>query len=108
MSKTYSTPLSKTQILNAIAEDTDIARKDVARVMDSLAGVIEDHLRPGAAGVFKLPGLLKISVVDKPAAPARFGVPHPFRPGETMDVAAKPASRRVKVAAMKNLKTMAG
>ncbi|MDP6391438.1 MAG: HU family DNA-binding protein [Arenicellales bacterium] len=108
MSKFYSAPLSKTQILNAIAEDTEIARKDVAKVMDSLSSVIEGHLKPGAAGVFKMPGLLKISVVDKPATPARWGVPNPFRPGETMDVAAKPASRRVKVAAMKNLKTMAG
>ena len=54
-----------------------------------------------------MPGLFKISVVDKPAQPARYGVPNPFRPGETMDVAAKPASRRVKVLALKNLKDMA-
>ena len=31
----------------------------------------------------------------------------PLRAGETMDVAAKPASRRVKILALKNLKDMA-
>jgi hypothetical protein len=95
---TYSSPLSKTELLNTIAEQSGC---------DSLATVIGGHLAPGAAGVFKMPGLFKISVVDKPAQPARYGVPNPFRPGETMDVAAKPASRRVKVLALKNLKDMA-
>ncbi|MDP7616617.1 MAG: HU family DNA-binding protein [Arenicellales bacterium] len=108
MSNFYSAPLSKTQMLNAISEQSGLSRKDVTAVMDSLSSVIEGHLKPGAAGVFKMPGLMKISVVDKPATPPRWGVPNPFRPGETMDVAAKPASRRVKVSAMKNLKAMAG
>ena len=84
MSNTYSTPLSKSQMLNAISEQSGLSRKDVSAVMDSLSNVIEGHLKPGAAGVFKLPGLMKISVVDKPATPPRFGVPNPFRPGETM------------------------
>jgi len=92
MSNFYSAPLSKTQMLNAISEQTSLSRKDVTAVMDSLSSVIEGHLRPGAAGVFKMPGLMKISVVDKPAAPARYGVPNPFQPGTTMNVAAKPAS----------------
>ena len=94
--------------MNAITVKYGLSRKDVTAVMDSLSSVIEGHLKPGAAGVFKMPGLMKISVVDKPATPPRWGVPNPFRPGETMDVAAKPASRRVKVSAMKNLKAMAG
>ena len=103
----YSSPLSKTDLMNAIAEDTGMQRKDVKAMLDSLSGVIAGHMAPGAAGVFKMPGLLKISVVDKPATDARYGVANPFRPGETMDVAAKPASRRVKILALKNLKDMA-
>lgn len=103
----YSSPLSKTDLMNAIAEDTGMQRKDVKAVLDSLSGVIAGHMAPGAAGVFKMPGLFKISVVDKPATEARYNVPNPFRPGETMNVAAKPASRRVKVLALKNLKDMA-
>ena len=103
----YSSPLSKTDLMNAIAEDTGMQRKDVKAVLDSLSGVIAGHMAPGAAGVFKMPGLFKISVVYKPATEARYGVANPFRPGETMDVAAKPASRRVKILALKNLKDMA-
>ncbi len=103
----YSSPLSKTDLMNAIAEDTGMQRKDVKAVLDSLSGVIAGHMAPGAAGVFKMPGLFKISVVDKPATEARSNVANPFRPGETMDVAAKPASRRVKILALKNLKDMA-
>ena len=103
----YSSPLSKTDLMNAIAEDTGMQRKDVKAVLDSLSGVIAGHMAPGAAGVFKMPGLFKISVVDKPATEAHSGVANPFRPGETMDVAAKPASRRVKILALKNLKDMA-
>jgi hypothetical protein len=34
-------------------------------------------------------------------------VPNPFRPGELMDVAAKPATTRVKVLPLKKMKEMA-
>jgi hypothetical protein len=51
--------------------------------------------------------LVKIRVVHKPATPARKGVPNPFKPGELMDVPAKPARRQVKVQALKALKDVA-
>ena len=41
------------------------------------------------------------------ARKAQKGVPNPFRPGETMDVAARPASVQVKVRPLKKLKDMA-
>ena len=44
--------------------------------------------------------------VSKPARPAKKNVPNPFRPGEMMDVAAKPASSVVKVRPLKALKEM--
>ena len=37
---------------------------------------------------------------------ARKGVPNPFKPGELMDIPAKPASTKIKVRALKNLKAM--
>ena len=49
---------------------------------------------------------MKIKRVQKDATPAKFGVPNPFRPGETMDVAAKPAKNIVKVQPLKALKEM--
>ena len=41
------------------------------------------------------------------AKKARKNVPNPFKPGEFMDVAAKPASTSVKVLPLKRLKDMA-
>ena len=71
---------------------------------DELKDLIERHVKKGSTGEFTLPGLLKIKTVKKPARKARKGVPNPFRPGEVMDVAAKPASTKVKVLPLKALK----
>ena len=100
--------MTKTQLLNELAENTGLAKKDVAAVLDELAVQVERHIKKGAVGQFTLPGLLKIKTVKKPARKAQKGVPNPFRPGETMDVAAKPASVQVKALALKKLKDMAG
>ena len=98
---------TKTQILNEIAENTGLTKKEVSAVLDELGIVIERHVKKRAVGEFTLPGLLKIKTVKKPAQKARKNVPNPFRPGETMDVAAKPASTKVKVLPLKKLKDMA-
>ena len=70
-------------------------------------GLIERHVQKGAVGACTIPGLMKIKVMKKPAQRARKNVPNPFRPGETMDVQAKPASTSVKVLPLKKLKDMA-
>ncbi|MAR00839.1 MAG: DNA-binding protein [Oceanospirillaceae bacterium] len=98
---------TKTQIVNEIAENTGLTKKEVSAVLDELGIVIERHIKKRAVGEFTLPGLLKIKTVKKAATKAKKGVPNPFRPGETMDVAAKPASTRVKVLPLKKLKDMA-
>lgn len=102
-----SAKMSKATILNEIAGTTGLARKDVASVMAELETIIERHLKKRAVGEFALPGLLKIKTVKKPAQRAKKGVPNPFKPGETMDVAAKPASVRVRITPLKKLKDMA-
>lgn len=99
--------MTKTAILNEIAGNTGLTRKQVTDVMGELESVISRHVAKRAIGEFTLPGLLKIKTVKKPAQKARKGVPNPFKPGETMDVAAKPASTRVKVMPLKKLKEMA-
>jgi len=98
--------MTKTQLLEQLADNTGLAKKDVAAVLDELGGVIERHIKKRAVGTFALPGLLKIKTVRKPARKAQKGVPNPFRPGETMDIAAKPASTQVKVLPLKKLKDM--
>lgn len=98
---------TKSQLYTHIAEDTDLSRKQVASVFESLGDVIEGHVKNRGAGQFKIPGLMKIKINKKPATKARKNVPNPFRPGEFMDVKAKPARKVVKVLALKALKDMA-
>ncbi|MBL4821313.1 MAG: HU family DNA-binding protein [Gammaproteobacteria bacterium] len=98
---------TKTEILNEIAQSTELSKKQVAAVLDELSTVIERHMRKRAVGEFTLPGLLKIKSVMRPARPARKNVPNPFKPGELMNVARKPASTRVKVLPLKKLKEYA-
>jgi nucleoid DNA-binding protein len=100
--------MGKGEILADLAVGTELSKKHVGRVLDALAALIERHIAKRSVGMFTLPGLLKVKVVQTPARPARKGVPNPFRPGETMDVAAKPARRKVKVLALSKLKAMIG
>jgi nucleoid DNA-binding protein len=97
---------TKTAILGEIAGNTGLTKKQVGSVLDGLSVLINRHIKKGAVGEFTLPGLLKIKTVKKPARKARKGVANPFRPGELMDVAAKPASTKVKVLPLKGLKEM--
>ena len=98
-------PPTKSQIYAKIADDTGLTKKDVGAVFDSLSGQIKKNLGGrGGPGLFTLPGLLKMRVVKKPATKARKGI-NPFT-GEEMMFKAKPASKTVKVAALKGLKDM--
>jgi nucleoid DNA-binding protein len=99
-------PMTKSELLNAISTETDLTRKEVNAVLDSLSHQISRSLGRRGPGAFTLPGLIKIEKKKVPARKARKGVPNPFKPGELMDVAAKPASTKVKVRPLKNLKTM--
>ena len=99
-------PLSKTQLIGAISEQTDMTRKEVTTVLDSLSVQIEKSLGRRGPGMFTLPGLIKIEKRKVPARKARKNVPNPFKPGELMDIPAKPASTKIKVRPLKNLKSM--
>ena len=96
---------SKTQILDQIATDTGLARKQVASVLDSLGDIIGGHIDKRGVGEFVLPGLLKITTIKKPAVKARKGI-NPFTKEEVM-FKAKPASTAIKVRPLKALKDMA-
>ncbi|MBS0286198.1 MAG: HU family DNA-binding protein [Proteobacteria bacterium] len=98
-------PFSKSQFVSEIAERTGIARKDVTAMMEVVGSIIDAHLQKSGPEVFSWPGMFKIQVIKKPATKARQGI-NPFT-GETMMFKAKPASRRVKIRALKQLKAMA-
>jgi len=89
---------------SAVNAETELSRKEVTAVLDSLTGLIEKNIKPRGPGFFNLPGLLKIKVIKKPATKARKGT-NPFT-GEEMMFKAKPARKVVKVLPLKGLKDM--
>jgi len=98
-------PKSKTEVLNAIAETTGLSRKDVAAVFAQLSELIGKEIGKKGPGTFSVPGLMKITVVRKPATKA-VTKPNPFKPGEMMLQKAKPARNVVKIRALKGLKDL--
>jgi nucleoid DNA-binding protein len=106
MAKAAKKAPSKTEILNNIATAAGLNKKDVANVLEALGAEIKKNLSARGPGMFAIPGLVKIERKKVPARAAQKGVPNPFKPGELMDRPAKPASVKVKVRALKNLKDM--
>ncbi len=98
------TPRTKTDIHRIIAENTDLSRKQVGEVFETLSALMKKDLGRRGPGVFNIPGLMKIMVQRKPATPAREGV-NPFT-GEQTVFKAKPARNVVKVRPLKGLKDM--
>ncbi len=102
---TSTKPATKSEILAKIAEDTELSRKQVASVFDSLQAQIKGAVGKKGPGVFTIPGLMKINVITKPATPKRKGI-NPFTKQEQV-FPAKPARKVIKVRPLKNLKEMA-
>jgi nucleoid DNA-binding protein len=97
-------PYTKVQLIDEISENTGLTKQDVTRVMDEMYDIIERHLKKRAAGVFTLPGLLKIRAAKKKATKPRRGR-NPLT-GEEITIPAKPARTVVRVSPLKNLKEM--
>ena len=102
-----SEKMTKSAILASLSDSTGLTKKEVASVLDELEVLIERSVRKRGVGEFTVPGLLKVTTVKKPARKAKKNVPNPFKPGELMDVAAKPASIAVKIRPLKKLKEYA-
>ena len=95
---------TKSQLFAEIAETTDVTKKQVSDVFEVFSNLIHRHIKSGGAGEFKLPGLLKIQSIRKPATKARQGI-NPFT-GEMTTFKAKPARNVVKKKKKKSLKEM--
>ena len=93
---------TKSEILAQISKETELSRKQVGEVFESLNSIIKKSLRGN--GLFTLPGLLKLKVVKKPATKEREGI-NPFTK-EKMIFKAKPASKKVRALPLKALKNM--
>lgn len=92
--------MSKSQFVESIATRLGVSKGDAAKYVDHYAAAVVDALLAG--GEVKLPGLVKIKLKDTPARPAGQRM-NPFTK-QMADVAAKPASKKVKVIAMASLK----
>ena len=95
---------TKGEIITSIAGTTTLARKQVASVFEALSGLIGKNVGKKGPGIFVVPGLMKITVVQKPAVPAHKGI-NPFTKQEQM-FKAKPARKVIKVRPLKALKDM--
>jgi len=103
--KPIKSVLSKSALVSHIAEATELAANQVRNVLAALEAAIHASINKKGARVFVLPGLLKVTVVNVPAKPKRMGI-NPFTGVEQM-FAAKPATVKVKVRALKKLKDAA-
>ena len=98
-------PYSKSEFIHTISEQTGLTRKEVSTFLDTISKIIGAHVQKQGPEMFSWPGLFKIQVVRKPATKQRKGV-NPFT-GEPTIFKAKPATRRVKIRPLKQLKDMA-
>ena len=97
--------LSKSALIAHLAEQASVEAKHVKAVLAALEHTVLGAVRKKGAGNFTLPGLFKINAVQVPAKPKRKGK-NPFT-GEEQVFAAKPATVKVKVRALKKLKDAA-
>jgi nucleoid DNA-binding protein len=95
---------SKSDVFGTIVEHTGIHRRDVAAVFHALGSLIKADLSKRGAGVFKVPGMMRITVTRKPATPARPGI-NPFTKEQVM-FKAKPARNVVRVRPLRGLREM--
>jgi nucleoid DNA-binding protein len=96
---------TKSEILNNLATAANLSKKEVAAVFEALAAEIKKTMGNKGAGVFTIPGLIKVTKKKVPARPAQKGVRNPFT-GELQDRPAKPAYNKITVRALKSLKDM--
>jgi DNA-binding protein HU-beta len=91
---TMSKPMSKTQLVAALAEEMGADRKTAGAALDAIAALVAKEVAAG--GAVNLPGLGKVACRARPERQVR----NPAT-GETLT---KPADKQVKFAIAKSLK----
>ncbi len=103
--KPIKTAFNKTALTAHLAQESGVDPKAVKAVLAALEATVFASVHKKGLGEFTLPGLVKISVQSVPAKKKRMGK-DPFTGVERM-FAAKPASTKVKMRALKKLKDAA-
>jgi DNA-binding protein HU-beta len=92
--------MSKTELIEALASQSGLEKKQVNAVLDALSDVVYKELKAQREVV--IPGLIKLTSVTKPAVPEREGI-NPFTKEPTV-FKAKPARTVIKPRPLKALK----
>jgi DNA-binding protein HU-beta len=95
-----ATQMTKSQLIEKIAAENELAKKDVKGVLETLATVGYKELKK--TGSFVVPGFAKFVVIKKPATKARKGI-NPFTKEPTV-FKAKPARKIVRARPVKAAK----
>lgn len=95
-----ATQMTKSQLIENIAAQTELPKKDVKGVLEVLATVGYKELKK--TGVFLVPGFAKFVVIKKPATKARKGI-NPFTK-EPTTFKARPARKIVRARPVKAAK----
>lgn len=95
---------SRGDIVKQIATGTELKPRQVKDVFEALTALLAADLGKKGCGEFNFMGLMKLRTVNKPATSARKGR-NPFT-GEEIMIKAKPASRKVRVRALRTLNGM--
>jgi nucleoid DNA-binding protein len=92
--------MSKSELVQKIADQHKLSKKDVKSVIESLATVGYKEMKK--SGAFVLPGFAKFVVIKKPATKARAGI-NPFTKEPTV-FKARPARKIVRARPVKAAK----
>ena len=94
------TQMSKSQLIEKIATATELSKRDVKNVMETLTDVGHKELKK--SGLFLVPGFAKFVVIKKPATKERKGI-NPFTKEPTV-FKARPARKIVRARPVKAAK----
>ena len=94
--------MSKSQFVTTLAEKSGLNRKQAVSALDTINAMVAQQLGKKGPGEVLIPGLLKLSIVDKPATRKHKGI-NPFTK-EPMTYKAKAARKVIKVRPLKALK----
>lgn len=98
-------PLSKSALIQTLADKNEkLSRKDVKGILESIVTIGHAELKKN--GLFVIPGLVRMTVIKKPATKARKGI-NPFTKEPTV-FKAKPARKVIKARPVKAAKDAIG
>ena len=97
-----SNKMSKSQFVTALAEKSGLSKKQATAALDTINAMVAQQLGQKGPGEVIIPGLLKLSIVVKPATPQHEGI-NPFTK-QPMTFQAKPARKVIRVRPLKALK----